>query len=244
MFFYYNGKIRILPCQFGADFFEISATKYLNGADHENYLYLHQQPKLPVMRNLCFCLLIAFSLFSCSQKQDKQDKKEPAKKMENSDYIISKEGISELKIGMTQDEVQGLLHKHFNFNAMKDSAGYWNDTVLTKYKDIDVSLYFERQYVDNDSTYMQLAGVETSSSLCKTASGIGIGDERSTILSGYEDNPIDMGPELEQVNDSTWLPSKTKYNINVKDDKWDKSLIFHLLNKKVVSLEAGIIMGD
>ena len=115
------------------------------------------------MRNLCFCFLLVFALFSCSQKQDK---KEPAKKMENSEYVISKDGINDLKIGMNQDEVQGLLNKHFNFNAMKDSAGYWNDTVLTKYKDIDVSLYFERQYVDENSSFMQLAGVETSSSLC------------------------------------------------------------------------------
>lgn len=193
------------------------------------------------MRNLCFCLLIVFALFSCSQKQDK---KEPAKKTENSDYIISKEGISKLKIGMNQNEVQDLLNKHFNFNAMKDSAGYWNDTVLTKYKDIDVSLYFERQYIDDNSSIMQLAGVETSSSLCKAESGIGIGDEKLTIISGYDDNPIDMGPEFEQVNDSTWLPSKTKYYINVKDDKYDKQLIFHFLNKKVVSLQASIIMGE
>ena len=53
-----------------------------------------------------------------------------------------------------------------------------------------------------------------------------------------------MGPEWESVNDSTWAMSKTKYSISIKDDKWDKELIFHLVNKKVVSLQAGIIMGD
>ena len=193
------------------------------------------------MRNLFFGFLIVFSFLACKTKQDK---KEPAKKIENNDYTISKNGIGKLKIGMTQNEVGDLLNKHFSFNAMKDSAGYWNDTVKTKYKDMDVSLFFERQYNDSDNNVMLLNGVETNSPLCKTASGIGVGDEKSVILPAYEDNPINMGPEWESVNDSTWAMSKTKYSISVKDDKWDKELVFHLVNKKVVSLQAGIIMGD
>jgi hypothetical protein len=193
------------------------------------------------MRNLFLGFLIVISFSGCKSKQDK---KEPAKKIENSEYIISKNGIGELKIGMTHIEVGDLLNKHFTFNAMKDSTGYWNDTVKTKYKDMDVSLYFERQYNDNENSIMLLNGVETTSSLCKTAAGIGVGDEKSAILPAYEDNPINMGPEWESVNDSTWAMSKTKYSISIKDDKWDKELIFHLLNKKVVSLQAGIIMGD
>ena len=193
------------------------------------------------MRNLFFGVLIVFSFLACKTKQDK---KEPAKKIENNDYTISKNGIGKLKIGMTQTEVGDLLNKHFTFNAMKDSAGYWNDTVKTKYKDMDVSLFFERQYNDSDNNVMLLNGVETNSPLCKTTSGIGVGDEKSVILPAYEDNPINMGPEWESVNDSTWAMSKTKYSISIKDDKWDKELIFHLINKKVVSLQAGIIIGD
>ena len=193
------------------------------------------------MRNLFFGFLIVFSFLACKTKQDK---KEPAKKIENNDYTISKNGIGKLKIGMTQTEVGDLLNKHFTFNAMKDSAGYWNDTVKTKYKDMDVSLFFERQYNNSDNNVMLLNGVETTSPLCKTASGIGVGDEKSVILPAYEDNPINMGPEWEPVNDSTWAMSKTKYSISVKDDKWDKELVFHLVNKKVVSLQAGIIMED
>ena len=196
------------------------------------------------MRNLFLSFLAAFTLVSCNQKNNQQDKKQPEKKNENTNYIISKDGIGELKVGMKQDELEKLLNQKFQFNAMKDSSGYWQDTVKTKFKDIEVSLYFERQYAEDDNTFMQLAGVETNSPLCKTASGIGIGDEKSTIISGYDDNPIDMGPEFEAVNDTTWLPSKTKYYINVRDDKYDKELIFHLVSKKVASLQAAIIMGD
>jgi hypothetical protein len=183
------------------------------------------------MRNLSLLLFAAFVLFNCNQKSKEQTTEKPGKKTEDTGYIyiISKDGIGELKIGMTQSEVEKLLNQQFPFNAMKDSAGYWQDTVKAKYKDIEVSLYFERQYNENDVTYMQLSGVETNSSLCKTASGIGAGDEKSAILSAYDDSPIDMGPVYEAVN---------------KDDKYDRELIFHLVNKKVSSLEAAVILGD
>jgi hypothetical protein len=196
------------------------------------------------MRSLFVISLLSFALLSCNQKKQQPNSKQGDKKTENSDYTISKDGIGKLKIGMTHSEVGDLLNKHFSFNAMKDSVGYWNDTVKTKYMDMDVSLFFERQYNENDNGVMLLNGVETTSPLCKTVSGIAVGDEKSVILPAYEDSPINMGPEWEPVNDSTWAMSKTKYSISVKDDKWDKELVFHLVNKKVVSLQAGIIMGD
>ena len=199
------------------------------------------------MKKIIFPLLILMLIFvACSNNKADKPRTDSGstKVVQNNDYLVSKDGIGDLKIGLKQTEVEKLLNQQFKFNSIKDSAGYWQDTVKAKYMEIEVSLYFERQYIDDDSSIMQLAGVETSSSLCKTASGIGIGDEKSTIISAYDDNPIYMGPEFEPVNDTTWLPSKTKYNINVKDDKYDKELIFHLLNKKVVSLEAAIIMGD
>ena len=43
---------------------------------------------------------------------------------------------------------------------------------------------------------MLLNGVETTSSLCKTASGIAVGDEKSAILPAYEDNPDQYGPGM------------------------------------------------
>ena len=164
--------------------------------------------------------------------------------VQNKDYLVSNDGIGELKINMKQTEVEKLLSQQFNFNALKDSAGYWQDTVKAKYRQIEVSLYFERHYIDDDNSIMQLSGIETSSTLCKTASGIGIGDEKSTIISAYDDNRIYMGPEYEAVNDTTWLPSKTKYSINVQDDKYDKELIFHLTNKKVSSIGVALILGE
>lgn len=195
------------------------------------------------MRSLFILSILGFALISCNQKKQ-TGSKDSGKKNEPAPYTISKDGIGELKIGLSQTELEKLLGQKFNFNPQKDAAGYWQDTVISKYKELEVTLYFERQYFDEDSSRMQLAGVETSSPLCKTATGIGIGDEKSAIIAAYDDNPVDMGPAYEAVNDSTWLPSKTKYNINVKDENWDKVLTFHLLNKKVASLGASYIMGD
>ncbi len=193
------------------------------------------------MRNAFFFFLAIFLFISCNQKKDN---KQPDKKVETGDHVINKDGIGDLKIGMTHIEAGALLNKHFTFNAMKDSVGYWSDTIKTKYKDMDVSLYFERQYSDDDNNIMMLTGIETSSSSCKTSSGIAVGDEKSAILPAYENNPIDMGPDWEQVNDSTWAMSKTKYSIRVRDDKWDRELIFHLVDKKVTSMQASIVMGE
>ncbi|HEV7781465.1 MAG TPA: hypothetical protein VGO58_09370 [Chitinophagaceae bacterium] len=194
------------------------------------------------MKNFLLYLGTAVVFFSCNQKE--KDKKQPDKKTEKGEYTITKDGIGELKIGMSDAELERLVNDRFKFRMVVDSPGYWQDTIRTKYKDLDVSLYFERQYGNSDSTYMQLSGLETNSALCKTEYGVGIGDDRSAILEPYDDRAIYMGPEYEQTNDTTWAPSKTKYSVNVKDDKWDREIIFHLVNKKVASLGAGIIMGE
>lgn len=197
------------------------------------------------MRSLFISLFSVFALLGCNQKDKQKNSNQPDKKNENSAYTISKEGIGEIKIGMTQAELEKLLNQKLILKHANDSGDVWADTATAKYKDIEVSLYFERQYNEDDNIkVMQLFAAETSNPLCKTETGIGIGDEKSTIVAAYDDNPINMGPEYEPVNDSTWLPSKTKYSISVKDDKWDKELIFHLVNKKVNSLAASIIMGE
>jgi hypothetical protein len=194
------------------------------------------------MRRILFFLFVITSIYSCNQ--NKSDSKEPEKKTAKFKYTISKEGIDDLKIGMNQGELEKLLNMKFQFKTDKDAPGYWEDTVRTKYKDIDVALYFFRESVDDDSTYMQLMGIETKSDQVGTATGIGVGDTKHDVIPVYEENPINMGPEWEAVNDTTWDMSKTKYSINVKDDKWDKQLIFHLVDKKIVSLGASVIMED
>jgi hypothetical protein len=195
------------------------------------------------MRSLFIIVFSALALISCNQKEKNPASKQADKKPVNSSYVVSKDGIGEIKIGMTRQELEKLLGQKL---AMKhaDDPEAWADTSTAKFKDIEVILYFER-YTEEDDTYdMQLTGIKSSSQLCKTASGLGIGDEKPVIIVAYDDNPVDMGPEYERINDSTWAPSKTIYNINIRDEKWDRQLIFQLINKKTASLGASIIMGE
>jgi hypothetical protein len=191
------------------------------------------------MKKLLPLLLATVTIISCNQKD-----KQPDKKVENTGYIFSKDGIGDIKIGMTEQELEKLLNQKLVLKHAKDTGDVWNDTAMVKYKDIDMSFYFERMGNEEDMKNLQLTGVETSSSLCKTATGMGIGDDKMAIISAYDDYSVDMGPEFEMVNDTTWLPSKTKYSISIRDDKYDKELVFHLLNKKVASIGAAIIMGE
>ncbi|MEQ1675104.1 MAG: hypothetical protein ABL876_00305 [Chitinophagaceae bacterium] len=197
------------------------------------------------MKKIFIPLIVLSAFISCGKKNKQNNSGVPDNKKETAQYIISKEGIGDLKIGMTQTELEKLLNQKMVMLHANDTSDIWSDTARVKYKDIAVSLYFERQYSeDKDAKVMQLMAVETSSTLCKTATGLGVGDERAAILTAYEANPIDMGPESEMVNDTTWVLSKTKYYINVKDDKWDKEIVFRLVNKKVASIEATLILGD
>ena len=199
------------------------------------------------MKNFLLFLAAAFILFSCNQKEKGSDKIQPEKKTGKSEYTITRDGLGEIKIGMKDAELEKLLNQRFSFRMVVDSPGYWSDTIRAKYKDIDVSLFFERMNGQTDSTYMQLLGVETSSPLCKTEYGVGVGDDRAAVLEPYDDMSIYMGPDFEMVNDTTWERSKIKYTVSVKDDDWEhgaREIIFHLVNKKVASLGASIAMGE
>lgn len=187
--------------------------------------------------------LIFFTACNSSKKNDTPSKKDtPAV---DAAYLVSKDGIGDIKIGMTQAELEKLLNQALTLKHANEKD-IWSDTATAKYKDIDVMLFFEKQYAEDENAprIMQLMGVNTSSAKCKTATGIGVGDDKAAIVAAYDDSPIDMGPEFFMVNDSTWEPSKNKFYVNVKDDKYDKQISFRLVDKKVAALEASIIMGE
>lgn len=194
------------------------------------------------MKNFLLTLTAVMLLFSCNQKKETDTK--TITRVEKNEYTISNEGLGAMKVGMRDSELEKLLTQRFSFQTIVDSPGYWVDTIQAKYKDAEVSLIFERVNGDTDSTFMQLLGVETSSPLCKTEYGVGIGDDRAAILAPYDDHSIYMGPEYELINDTTWAMSKTKYSVSVRDDKWAHQLIFHLVNKKIVSLGVSFAMGE
>jgi len=187
------------------------------------------------MKKILLFLAGGAFIISCNQKNKEQAPTNTGKKNENTAYIITKDGIGEIKIGMTQAELEKTLQQKLKLVHANDSGESWLDTATARYRDIDLSLYFERQYSEKDLYIMQLIGVATTSPLCKTVTGLGIGSEKKAILDTYDDDPITMGPAYEMVNDTTSLPSKSKFDIYVNDEGWDKHLVFRLVSKKVVA---------
>lgn len=195
------------------------------------------------MKSFLTVFIATLIIAGCSQS-DKKKNATTDKKPGDAKYLLSKEGIGDLKIGMLQKDIEKLLNQSLSMKHRNDTGEVWMDTATAKYGDIEVELYFQKSYSENPVDKMELFALSTGSPLCKTASGVGVGDDRSAILAAYENNPINMGPESVMVNDSTWTLSKTNYYINVSDDTWDKQIIFQLINKKVATIQASLAMGE
>lgn len=196
------------------------------------------------MKSLLLLLFSAFIITSCSQDNKEKTSSAKDKKAVDEKHLLSKDGIGDLKIGMLQKDIEKLLGQPLAMKHAKDTGEIWMDTATAKYLDMELELYFQRSYIEDHKDEMELFALSTSSPLCKTADGLGVGDDRNAILAAYQDNPINMGPESVMANDTTWALSKTNYYINISDDKWDKQIVFLLVNKKVATMQATLSMGE
>jgi uncharacterized membrane protein len=155
------------------------------------------------------------------------------------------DGLDELKIGMKQDEVEKLINQKLVLPNAINLAESWVDTAQVKYKNIDLTLTFQRQYPDySKEFYMYLTAIKSSDARCHTSTGVHINDTKEQVIDQYPDNTISLGPDYDMVNDSTWLPSKIKYTITVQNETGNSQLVFRLENKKVNSIESGIRFDD
>lgn len=197
------------------------------------------------MKKIFFFLCSSLLLFAaCNNPKAGQPgtNEDTATITQNNDYLVSMEGVGVIKIGMTQTELESLLNQKFILRNALDSAVSWQDSVKARYKDIDLTLFFQRSYTAENVYYMYLIGFRTTSPLCKTTSGIGIGSDKIQIINATEDNDILMGPEYE--NDTTTTKSKTRYLVSIKNDTGTRRISFNLNNNKVVAIEVAIIFSD
>jgi hypothetical protein len=192
------------------------------------------------MKNLLLFLAITLTFAACSNSDKEKGSTKTTKESVDPKYLITKDGIGELM----KTELEKLLKGPLVMLHAKDTGEIWVDTATANYNDIEVMLYFQKPYTDHAEGEMELFGIGTSSPKCRTSEGIGVGDDRSAVLSAYADNPINMGPESIMINDTTWGFSKSNYYINVNDEKWDKQLTFLLVNKKISKIEAVLAMGE
>jgi hypothetical protein len=161
---------------------------------------------------------------------------------QNNDYLVTWNGIGPLRIGMSKADVEKILGKKLTLkNLLNKDEGY-ADTLKVKYKNADLQIYFEKQYVDENNYDIVLQGMRTSSPLCKTKIGIGIGDDKMKIINAYEYNTLYLSQEFE--DDTYTKRSKTRSMISIYSDDSGNSIVLYLVNKKVVTIEVTYSEAD
>ncbi len=161
---------------------------------------------------------------------------------QNNDYRITMNGIGAVKLGMKQPELEKMFNKKFKLKNIPEANESYYDTVKVKYKNIDLDLYLEKWFNEDSTMEVGLMGIRTTSPLCKTATGIGIGADKMRIIAVYENNPIVLAPEFE--DDTYTKLSKTRSTISVSSYNEDGAILFYLTNKKVTAIEVFYSYGD
>jgi hypothetical protein len=97
---------------------------------------------------------------------------------------------------------------------------------------------------------MRLIGIRTSSPLCKTETGIGVGSDRLKIITGYDNYHVKIQPGF--YNYYQTEKGKGKSTLSILDDAASTmdtfsdayTMVFYLLNNKVVSFELKANLRD
>ena len=169
---------------------------------------------------------------------------------QNTSYRISMQGLGELKLGMSQAAIEKLFNQKINLPNQYDTLSYSNwDTARLIYKSIPVQLEFSKIYTGPDVFHMRLVGIRSSSPLCKTVSGIGVGSDKSQIIMAYNNNNISIQPGY--ANYFVTEEGKGRSTLSVMDDpagffeKKDAfTMVFYLMNNKVESFELKAALKD
>jgi hypothetical protein len=156
------------------------------------------------------------------------------------DFILRMDGVGALKLDMSLADVEKVLGKKITLKNNNENGAY-ADTIKTKYKNTDITIYFDREYEDETKFHMVLTGLLVANPLFKTKEGISIGADKLRIISAYENSRLSMGPDYEGEDYHT---SKINYSIEIYNDETDNSIIFHMRNKKVISIEIIRFYGD
>ncbi len=158
---------------------------------------------------------------------------------QNKDYLLSLEGIGPIKLGISLAELEKILQTKVALKVINIDSVSLTEKINAKYKDINVEIGLIKW---QDET-IAVAGISTSSPLCRTKSGIGVGATKLQIIAAYEGYHIDAKPVYDYDNDKP-VKSKTMSTVTVKEDEEGYAIIFTLVNNKVVSFEILPIYDD
>jgi hypothetical protein len=130
---------------------------------------------------------------------------------------------------MTKAELEAMLGTTFTLRHIKVDGGPY-DTIRTRYKGMDVQIYL---FEGDDQTVATVYGIRSDDPSFKTMDGIGVGAEKEKVIDAYEKHTKYIAPAYETYP----VRSKTKSFIAVMDTLESRALIFHIMNRKVSSVE-------
>ncbi len=169
-----------------------------------------------------FSGLLVLVFHSCDTKSNKAEPQNV--------YYIGMTGLDSLKLGMTKAELEAMLHTTFKLQHITVDGGPY-DTISTKYKGMDIVIHL---YESDEKTVATLYGIQSNDPSCKTAVGIGVGTEKAKVIDSYADYKKYIAPIYETYPER----SKTKYVVAVMDSVFNRALLFHIVNRRVSSIEA------
>ncbi len=153
---------------------------------------------------------------------------------QNKNYILSTDGIGPIKMGMTLADLEKLLQTKITLKVIDVDPVVLVETIKAKYKGIDLEIdLIKMQGIP--AAFVSVDGMSTSSPLCKTNSGIGIGSTKIQIINAYEGYHVDARPVF--TEDDPPKKSKTRSTVTVKEAAEGYAILFHLVNNKVVSFQ-------
>lgn len=161
---------------------------------------------------------------------------------QNKDHLITMNGIGALKITMSQSEIEKMLNQKFTLpNALSFAVSH-QDSAIANYKNAVFTLYFQRQYQVDNTFFMRLIGLKTSSQLFKTVAGIGVGSSKFQVLAAYKGKSRKYFAECD--NEDCSKLSKTRFRVHITSKDGERGMIFYLVNNNVVAVEVETIFND
>ena len=158
---------------------------------------------------------------------------------QNKDYLLSLDGVGPIKLGMPLTDLEKVLKTKVTLKVIDVDSIVLVETINAKYKAIDLTIdLIKRQ------DYIAVDGISTSSPLCKTKSGLGIGSTKLQIIAAYEGYFIDATPVFIYDADEKRQKDKIKSTITIKEGEEGYAIVFSLVHNKVVSFAIYPIFDD
>jgi hypothetical protein len=187
---------------------------------------------------LGYALLCTFILLACKEKTASS----ASGKKVDSAYLFNNQGLGDLRIGMTVEEVEKALGNKVTL-MNKNPEEVYIDSAEVKYKGEPATLMFDRRYSQDESYFLVLGGVKTSSPKFKTAAGIGVGSDKEEIWEAYSTGYVfNLYPDYEDTTYTTF--SKTRSFINVSTQEGEIMYFFSLKDNKVSLVEMNVSYND